>query len=40
MPVAYSNVFLQSAGMFLPGAPVDNAGMDAFVAPLNRIRTW
>ncbi|MEG1455247.1 MAG: 3-oxoacyl-ACP synthase, partial [Comamonas sp.] len=37
MPVAYSNVFLQSAGMFLPGAPVDNAGMDAFVAPLNRI---
>ncbi len=37
MPVAYSNVYLQSAGMFLPGAPVDNAGMDAFVAPLNRI---
>lgn len=37
MPVAYSNVYLQSAGQFLPGAPVDNAGMDAFVAPLNRI---
>ncbi|CUA91281.1 StlD/DarB family beta-ketosynthase [Comamonas thiooxydans] len=37
MPVAYSNVYLQSAGMFLPGTPVDNAGMDAFVAPLNRI---
>ncbi|MDR3065283.1 MAG: iron-containing redox enzyme family protein [Comamonas sp.] len=37
MPVAYSKVYLQSAGMFLPGAPVDNAGMDAFVAPLNRI---
>ncbi|MEG0446032.1 MAG: beta-ketoacyl-ACP synthase III [Comamonas sp.] len=37
MPVAYSNVYLQSAGMFLPGAPVDNVGMDAFVAPLNRI---
>ena len=37
MPVAYSNVYLQSAGMFLPGAPVDNAGMDAYVAPLNRI---
>ena len=28
MPVAYSNVYLQSAGMFLPGAPVDNAGME------------
>ena len=37
MPVAFSNVYLQSAGMFLPGAPVDNAGMDAYVAPLNRI---
>lgn len=37
MPVAYSNVYLQSAGMFLPGTPVDNAGMDAFVSPLNRI---
>ena len=37
MPVAYSNVYLQSAGMFLPGTPVDNAGMDAYVAPLNRI---
>lgn len=37
MPVAYSNVYLQSAGMFLPGAPVDNARMDAYVAPLNRI---
>ena len=37
MPVAYSNVYLQSAGMFLPGAPVDNAGMDAYVAPLNRL---
>lgn len=37
MPVAYSNVYLQSAGMFMPGTPVDNAGMDAYVAPLNRI---
>lgn len=37
MPVAYSNVYLQSAGWFLPGSPVDNAGMDAFVAPLNRL---
>ncbi len=37
MPVAYSNVYLQSAGMYLPGEAVDNAGMDAYVAPLNRL---
>jgi 3-oxoacyl-[acyl-carrier-protein] synthase-3 len=37
MPVAYSNVYLHSAGMFLPGDPIDNAGMDAYVAPLNRL---
>ena len=37
MPVAYSNVYLHAAGMFLPGEPVDNAGMDAYVAPLNRL---
>ncbi|CAB5688440.1 3-oxoacyl-[acyl-carrier-protein] synthase 3 [Delftia tsuruhatensis] len=37
MPIAYSNVYLHSAGMFLPGDPVDNAGMDAHVAPLNRL---
>ncbi|MDR0226099.1 MAG: iron-containing redox enzyme family protein [Burkholderiaceae bacterium] len=37
MPAAYSNVYLHAAGMFLPGQPVDNAGMDAYVAPLNRL---
>ncbi len=37
MPIAYSNVYLHAAGMFLPGDPVDNAGMDAYVAPLNRL---
>ncbi|RMX08635.1 StlD/DarB family beta-ketosynthase [Corticibacter populi] len=37
MPVSYSNVFLQSASAWLPGEPVDNDGMDAYVAPLNRL---
>jgi 3-oxoacyl-[acyl-carrier-protein] synthase-3 len=37
MPVAFKNVTLQSAGYFMPGAPVDNTQMDAFIAPLNRM---
>ena len=37
MPVAFDRVYLQSAGFFMPGAPVDNAAMDAYIAPLNRL---
>ncbi|WP_312412831.1 iron-containing redox enzyme family protein [Comamonas sp.] len=37
MPVAYSQVYIESAGHFMPGAPVANDGMDAYVAPLNRL---
>ncbi len=37
MPVAYSQVYVQSAGMFMPGDAVSNDGMDSYVAPLNRI---
>ncbi|MDB5850238.1 MAG: 3-oxoacyl-ACP synthase [Rhodoferax sp.] len=37
MPVSFKNVTLQSAGFFMPGAPVDNAQMDAYIAPLNRL---
>ena len=37
MPVAYSQVYVQSAGLFMPGEPVANDGMDAYVAPLNRL---
>ncbi len=37
MPTAFDRVYLKSAGYHLPGEPVDNAGMDAFIAPLNRI---
>jgi hypothetical protein len=34
---SFNNVTLQSAGYFMPGAPVDNTQMDAYIAPLNRM---
>lgn len=37
MPVPFQRVYLQSAGAFLPGAPVDNTRMDDYIAPLNRL---
>ena len=37
MPVAYSQVYVQSAGMFMPGDAVSNDNMDHYVAPLNRL---
>jgi len=37
MPIAFDHVYLKSAGLHLPGEPIDNAGMDAYIAPLNRI---
>lgn len=37
MPVAYKQVYVQSAGLFMPGTPVSNDNMDAYVAPLNRL---
>ena len=37
MPAVFSQVYVQSAAQFLPGNAVDNAGMDAYIAPLNRL---
>ena len=37
MPHSFSNVFVESAGFFMPGEPVDNEQMDAFIAPLDRM---
>lgn len=37
MPVPFQRVYLQSAGSFLPGEPVDNERMDDYIAPLNRL---
>lgn len=36
LPVHYDSVYLTHTGMFLPGAPVDNAAIDRYIAPLNR----
>lgn len=37
MPTLYDDVFIAGTGFHLPGEPVDNEGMDAFIAPINRI---
>lgn len=37
MPTFYDDVFVAGAAYHLPGEPVDNAGMDAYVAPINRV---
>lgn len=37
MPTAFDRVYLKNAAHFMPGIPVDNEGMDAFIAPLNRM---
>ncbi len=37
MPVAFDRVYLHSSAYFMPGTPVDNDAMDAYIAPLNRM---
>jgi 3-oxoacyl-[acyl-carrier-protein] synthase III len=37
MPTLYDDVFITGTGSYLPGPPIDNDGMDAFVAPINRV---
>ena len=37
MPIQFDHVYLAAASHFLPGEPVDNHAMDAYIAPLNRI---
>ena len=37
MPTRFTQVYIDSAGYFLPGDPVDNEAMDAFIAPINRL---
>ncbi len=36
MPTLYDDVFIAGTGWHLPGPPIDNDGMDAFIAPINR----
>lgn len=37
MPIAFDHVYLKSAGLHMPGEPINNTEMDAYIAPLNRI---
>ncbi|MET0327955.1 MAG: 3-oxoacyl-[acyl-carrier-protein] synthase III C-terminal domain-containing protein [Luteimonas sp.] len=39
MPVSLQRTWIQGTGRHLPGPAVDNAGMDAFIAPLSRTST-
>ncbi len=37
MPTIYHDVFVSGSGFHLPGEPISNANMDAYIAPLNRL---
>lgn len=37
MPLRFERTWIQGTGRFLPGPPVDNDGMDAYIAPLSKI---
>lgn len=37
MPIKFDHVYLNAAGFHLPGAPINNDDMDAYIAPINRI---
>jgi 3-oxoacyl-[acyl-carrier-protein] synthase-3 len=34
-PICYENTYVVGSGVFMPGAPVDNESIDAFIAPIN-----
>lgn len=37
MPIKFDHVYLNAAGFHLPGSPINNEEMDAYIAPINRI---
>jgi 3-oxoacyl-[acyl-carrier-protein] synthase-3 len=37
MPTRFERTWIQGSGRFLPGPAVDNAAMDAYIAPLTRL---
>ena len=37
MPTRFERTWIQGSGRFLPGPAIDNAGMDAYIAPLTRL---
>ncbi len=36
MPTRFDHVYVEAAGYHLPGPPIDNDGMDDYIAPINR----
>ena len=37
MPTRFERTWIQGSGRFLPGPAIDNAAMDAYIAPLSRL---
>jgi len=37
MPVPFQRVYIESTGYLMPGEPIPNERMDAYIAPLNRM---
>lgn len=37
MPVAFDRVYVHGTGYYMPGQPIPNEQMDAYIAPLNRM---
>ncbi len=37
MPTQFEHVYLESTSLYLPGEPINNTDMDAYIAPINRI---
>lgn len=37
MPIRFERTWIQGSGRFLPGDPIDNTAMDAYIAPLTRL---
>jgi 3-oxoacyl-[acyl-carrier-protein] synthase-3 len=37
MPTRFNRVYIESAAYYLPGEPIHNEQMDAYIAPINRI---
>ena len=37
MTTCFNRVYIEAAGYHLPGEPVDNEAMDAYIAPINKI---
>lgn len=37
MPTLFNRVYIETAAYHLPGDPIDNEKMDAYIAPINRI---